>query len=299
MEQTKALNALEPYVAMAQTSTSNSHAANVIKLATSNPNTYVFAELLDVPNIQKLADSPDHAPFLELLKIFSYRTYRDYTQEPSLPKLDEAQTAKLRRLSLLSLAKNPKNLTYAALKQALDLPDTSALERLVIDAVYAGLLDARLDQHSGFVNVSSVAPLRDPDPRTIPDMVASLRGFESRCQFAFDDIQAQIDAIKNAAAKRHAEKKARDQYQAKLLDDEKSSDAMGQRKTKTATLRSQGQPKFGGKRPVSNVDGNMDEDDGMDLEEDDPEDGETAGTGSGGGAPLGGPGKKRLNRRKN
>ncbi|KAI1261451.1 PCI domain-containing protein [Xylariaceae sp. FL1019] len=299
MEQTKALKALEPYVAMAQTSTSNGHAANVIKLATSNPNTYVFAELLDVPNIQKLAESPEHAPFQELLKIFSYRTYRDYTQDLTLPKLDETQTAKLRRLSLLSLAKNPKNLTYAALKKALDLPDTSALERLVVDAVYAGLLDARLDQHSGIVNVSSVAPLRDPDPKTIPDIAVSLRSFERRCQSAFDDIQAQIEAIKDAAAKRHAEKKARDQHQAKLIDDEKSSDALGQRKAKTVMPRSQGQAKFGGKRPVSNLDGNMDEDEGMDLEEDDAEDGETAGTGSGGGAPLGGPGKKRLNRRKN
>jgi COP9 signalosome complex subunit 7 len=75
-------------------------AAKLIENATSAPGVFVFAELLDSPNIQqvrifpsvltacdtipllieqiKLSTSSQHLPYLNLLKIFSYGTYSDY-----------------------------------------------------------------------------------------------------------------------------------------------------------------------------------------------------------------------------
>jgi COP9 signalosome complex subunit 7 len=78
MEQTKALNALEPFLALSKSATSPRAAADLISQATSAPNTYVFAELLQTPNIQKLRDSPDHAAHLVLLEIFAWGTWEDY-----------------------------------------------------------------------------------------------------------------------------------------------------------------------------------------------------------------------------
>lgn len=78
MEQTKALNALEPFLALSKSATSPRAASDLVVQATSAPNTYVFAELLQTPNIQALRSSPEHAPYLTLLEIFAWGTWADY-----------------------------------------------------------------------------------------------------------------------------------------------------------------------------------------------------------------------------
>jgi COP9 signalosome complex subunit 7 len=60
MEQTKALNALEPFLALSKSATSPRAASDLIVQATSAPNTYVFAELLQTPNIQNLRSSEEY-----------------------------------------------------------------------------------------------------------------------------------------------------------------------------------------------------------------------------------------------
>ena len=82
MDQTqqKALNALEQFVLLSKSATSPRAAVDLITQATSTPNTYVFAELLQTPNIQSLRSaSSDYAPYLTLLEIFSWGTWSDYT----------------------------------------------------------------------------------------------------------------------------------------------------------------------------------------------------------------------------
>ena len=78
MEQTRALNALEPFIALSKSANSPRAAANLITQATSAPNTYVFAELLQTSNIQALRTSAEYAPYLSLLEIFAWGTLEDY-----------------------------------------------------------------------------------------------------------------------------------------------------------------------------------------------------------------------------
>ena len=78
MEQTKALNALEPFLALSKSATSPRAASDLVMQATSAPNTYVFAELLQTPNIQNLRNSEEHAHYLTLLEIFAWGTWADY-----------------------------------------------------------------------------------------------------------------------------------------------------------------------------------------------------------------------------
>lgn len=78
MEQTRALNALEPFLALSKSANSPRAAADLVAQATSAPNTYVFAELLQTPNIQALRQSPDYASYLTLLEIFAWGTWEDY-----------------------------------------------------------------------------------------------------------------------------------------------------------------------------------------------------------------------------
>ena len=77
--QQKALNALEQYILLSKSATSPRAAVDLITQATSAPNTFVFAELLQTPNIRALRTAPeDQAQYLTLLEIFAWGTWRDY-----------------------------------------------------------------------------------------------------------------------------------------------------------------------------------------------------------------------------
>jgi COP9 signalosome complex subunit 7 len=270
--------------------------------ATSNPNTYVFAELLQTPQVQALAESPDYVSHLDLLKIFSYGIFTDYTSTPNLPPLSDTQALKLRQLSLLTLAKNTHNLSYGALQKSLGLHDTRAVEDLIISAIYAGLVDAQLDPHNNAVHISSVSPLRDLAPGSISPMLSSLRTWSERCTSALDDLEAQIASIKVDAAKRRSERKAWDDLQTKLKEAEERNPSQNphdfpNRQTgllNRALAHMQGQ-RFG-KRGPGSLDAGLYDEEAMDLDDDELDDGEGAAGSSG--AALGGPGKKRANRRK-
>ncbi|KAF2680977.1 COP9 signalosome subunit 7 [Lentithecium fluviatile CBS 122367] len=202
MEQTKALNALEPFLALSKSATSPRAAADLISQATSAPNTYVFAELLQTPNIQKLRESPDHASHLTLLEIFAWGTWEDYKAQTTLPKLSAQQHQKLLLLSLLPLSRSHNTLTYPALMAALDLPTTRALEELITTAIYAGLITATLDPAHSLVSVTSAAPLRDLAPDSLPAMQAALSTWSQRCDLALADLEARVAEVKKAAVDR-------------------------------------------------------------------------------------------------
>ncbi|KAI1414956.1 hypothetical protein F5Y13DRAFT_157603 [Hypoxylon sp. FL1857] len=317
MEQTKALNALEPYLALTKSAAAPRAAADLVTQATSNPNTYVFAELLQAPQIQGLSQSPEYAPYLSLLEIFSYGTFAGYTQAlsttPSLPKLNDAQTLKLRQLSLLTLARDPHNLSYATLQQALALPDSRAVEDLVISAIYAGLIEAQLDPRHQTVHVSGVSPLRDLEPNSIPGMLTALRSWSGRCSATLSDLESQIAAVKAAAAARASEKAAWEQAQARLVDEQRRNDnalasAAGvsvhgrgsSRLLDAAVARLRGGNGGGGqrsgKRGSGSLEASQDSDEAMDLDEEEPDDGEASGGGGVGGSSVGK--KQRASRRK-
>ncbi|KAK6833604.1 hypothetical protein PG990_001553 [Apiospora arundinis] len=294
MAQVKALNALEPFLALTKSATSPRAAADLVTRATSTPNTYVFAELLQSPQIQALPQSPEYAPYYTLLEIFSYGTFADYTNTQNLPSLNEQQTLKLRQLSLLTLAKNPHNLSYASLQSALGLNDARALEDLVISAVYADLITAQLDPHNQVVHVSAVSPLRDLAPNSIPAMLASLQEWSNRCTTTLAGLEAQIAAIKDNAAQKHGEKKAWASKTEELIADEKSDKGVhGRQQTNmisraVAGMRSSG--RYGKRdRGGNSIEVEADDDEAMDL--DDNQDSNEDFEGVAGG-------KKRASRRK-
>jgi hypothetical protein len=78
MEQQRAINALEPFLALSKSANSPRAAADLVTKATSAPSTYVFAELLHTPNISALRDSREFSPYYKLLEIFAWGTWADY-----------------------------------------------------------------------------------------------------------------------------------------------------------------------------------------------------------------------------
>ncbi|KAJ4334172.1 hypothetical protein N0V95_009241, partial [Ascochyta clinopodiicola] len=202
MEQTKALNALEPFLALSKSATSPRAASDLVVQATSAPNTYVFAELLQTPNIQNLRSSPEHAPYLTLLEIFAWGTWADYKSRPELPKLSAPQHQKLLLLSLLPLSRSHATLTYKHLLAALDLPTARPLEELITTAIYAGLVTATLDPAHSLVSVTSIAPLRDLAPGSLPALQGTLQTWSARCDAALADLEAQVETVRRDAVER-------------------------------------------------------------------------------------------------
>ncbi|KAF1926272.1 COP9 signalosome subunit 7 [Didymella exigua CBS 183.55] len=223
MEQTKALNALEPFLALSKSATSPRAASDLVVQATSAPNTYVFAELLQTPNIQSLRSSPEHASYLTLLEVFAWGTWADYKTHAGLPKLSAPQHQKLLLLSLLPLSHAHATLTYARLQAALDLPTPRALEELITTAIYAGLLTATLDPAHSRVSVTSIAPLRDLAPGALPRLQSTLAAWSGRCDAALADLDAQVERVKRDAVQREKLRRKRERAVEVQTSDERGA----------------------------------------------------------------------------
>lgn len=96
--------------------------------------------------------------------------------------------------------------------RTLDIPSIRALEDLIISAIYASLLSAKLDTKAARVEVSSTAG-RDVAPEEIPAMVATLSNWCKQCEDVLTDINDQVGAIQREALE---QKRATDDYE-KLL----------------------------------------------------------------------------------
>jgi COP9 signalosome complex subunit 7 len=235
MDQSRALNALAPFLALAKSANSPRAASDLITQATSSPNTYVFAELLQQPNIRKLASDEQYGSHFTLLETFAYGTWESYkTASSSLPTLSDVQRRKLRLLSLLTIAaEKPSastvtNLSYSSLCKRLDLEYTRDLEQLVTTAIYENLLTATLNPAAQTVVITSVAPLRDLAPGSVGQLLGELSAWSGRCDSVLADLQAEISRIEAEAMKRAArEQRKEKQVKAANETGEKSSGAAG------------------------------------------------------------------------
>jgi COP9 signalosome complex subunit 7 len=158
----------------------------------------------------------------------------DVANASALPSLNEKQLEKLKQLSLITIAsRGSQYLTYSSLLQELDLSSVRALEDLVISAIYADLLHAKLDTKSQFVEVSSTAG-RDVAPTEIPSMIETLTRWCGQCEDVLADIDAQMKAVHDEAVQK---KKESDEYEKllahkreQLRNEEKTSGALSKGK---------------------------------------------------------------------
>ena len=247
MDQTRALAALAPFLALAKAATSPLAATELITQATSASHTFVFAELLHHPNIQLLRTHPAHTPHLTLLEIFTWGTWESYHATPNLPPLTPPQAEKLRLLSLLSLAAS-HSLTYAALTPRLGLASPAALEALITHAISARLVDATLDPARGVVAVRALAPLRDLAPGAVPLLAADLAAWSARCNAVRADLETQIRRVRDAAHRRRgAEMRAEKMFRVVSEAADEEGEAMEVEGVVVGRKRGAGRPGAGGR----------------------------------------------------
>jgi len=176
-------------------------APKLIQDAISALGVFVYAELMDHPNIRVLVGS-QYSSYLELLQIFSYGTYTDYkSKQSSLPKLNEVQLIKLKQLSIVSLANETRILPYPRLLSVLDLPTVRALEDLIIDAIYSGIVSGKLDQKFSQFEVHSTMG-RDLRPGQFEELLVALRDWSNRTKEVLDTIDVTISHAEVHAARK-------------------------------------------------------------------------------------------------
>ncbi|KAJ6029292.1 hypothetical protein N7499_000438 [Penicillium canescens] len=212
----RALEALQPFILLAKSTSASSprFIANIITNATSSPQTYVFAELLELPTVQALRSPDTPAEFqghLKLLEIFANprptRTERRTNNQtpPPLPlvPVNNNQTPNLhlsKNRPLLRLNNRPR---IADNNSNLRLPDNSP---------------PLPSQQTTLGERNSRFPLRDVQPTSLPKMISILTEWESRCGNVVSDLEAEIARVKTDAAKRAHKKYTYDQRLEKAVE---------------------------------------------------------------------------------
>ncbi|KAI8139782.1 hypothetical protein BJV82DRAFT_626118 [Fennellomyces sp. T-0311] len=174
--------------------------------ALATPGIYVFSELAESPNVVEASQSPEVAPYYALLKIFMYGTYKDYVAEQSnLPALNDTQRTKLKHLSIVTMSETSRTLPYPLLQEYLDIPNVRALEDLIIDAFYQGILVGKLDQRQQQLQVEYTMG-RDVRPEQLEETVEALKTWSSNTKTVLEAIDNRIRAAHEMIANNQAEK---------------------------------------------------------------------------------------------
>lgn len=170
-------------------------AAKLIQDVTGANGVYVFAQLLELPNIRELQKSPEHESSYALLELFAYGTYQDYKAKcANLPSLNQAQTTKLKYLTLASMATQNRILAYSTLLADLEIGTIRELEDLIIDAIYQDIVRGKLDQKEQQFEVELTMG-RDLQVSQLPVLLEELKNWSRRTAGVIGALDKKIDAV--------------------------------------------------------------------------------------------------------
>lgn len=170
---------------------------HLIRDCVEHPHIFNFGELLQLPNVQALAESPETEKWLRLLQLFAFGVYSDYASDQTgLPDLSPGMIAKLRSLTLISMAEKTKRIAYQTLLQELALTSRRELENLIIDVIYAKAVTGKMDQKNDRLEVDSSIG-RDTKPDELDAVAAVLTAWCENCDNVLSCMEAQI-AVANS-----------------------------------------------------------------------------------------------------
>ena len=200
-------NPLEQFVLLAKTA-KGAAALELIKQAIETPGVHVFGELLDMPNIKELENGP-HSVYWHTLNLFAFGTYRQYlANKEKYLELTSIQKKKLQHLTIVTLAEKTKCIPYSILLEELDVKNVRDLEDLIIEAVYADIIQGKLDQKNSQLEVDYAGLGRDVTPADARAVAETLAAWGQTCETVLACIEQQViraNAEKQKATK-HKEK---------------------------------------------------------------------------------------------
>ena len=154
---------------------------SLLEKVLESPKIFVFSELLEMKAVQDLR-ATEFASHYSRLELFAYGTYQQYQDSIQLDvgcvsELSDKMVTKLRQLSIVTLGQSSKIISYETLRSNLGIQNVREIEDLVLDTIYAGLLDGKLDQAKGVLNIKSCVS-RDVRLHDIDGMIAKLSAWK-------------------------------------------------------------------------------------------------------------------------
>jgi len=214
---------MEQFVLLSK-SAKGAAAAELVKQALETPGLYVFSELLDMPSIKELSATGDHVAHWELLNIFAYGTLNDYVNKRSenkVPDLTNGQRRKLQYLTIVTLSEREKCIPYQTLQRELQITNVRDLEDLIIEAIYAEIIQGKLDQSRGFLEIDTTIG-RDIRKDDIPVITNTLESWCDACENMLVALSNQIERANNEKSQKLQRREALEQEIANLKKTVKS-----------------------------------------------------------------------------
>lgn len=208
----RADDALSPFLILAKTARGKAAIA-LIQQVLNHKKVFVFGELLDEPVIQALKGTED-SKHHDLLELFAYGTFAQYKEnKAAYPELTDAQQKKLKQLTILSLAQKQRIVPYSLLQEQIDISELRALEDLIIESMYAGLLRGKLDQSASHLEVK-YAIGRDIKLDELDAMMAKLKQWAD-CS---SEVITSLEEKKKVAADRYEADKLKQKEQKEQIE---------------------------------------------------------------------------------
>lgn len=219
----------------------------IINQALDSVDTFVFAELLECPNVIALEGTP-HAPYLHALRLFSKGTYLDYLNaKEHLPELTTSQKKKLQYLTIITLANKMKRVPYDILLKELNVNNVRDLEDLIIEAIDYNVVAGDLDQKTGFLDVNWTVG-RDVGPNDLDAIIDTLQQWCDSSESVLSTVQARIananqtkqNAVKHRAVVENEIANVKKALRSQIQDEEMSVDTSGPSKKSVKGVRYSG-----------------------------------------------------------
>lgn len=200
------LNVQNPHVAMSDATILATIAAckggacaGQIERAAAAPHFFNFAAVCRLESVRELGEAH---PAAALARLLAYGTLADALALPpgALPASFAPGAPAFRKAQVVSLqaaALSSRSLSYDAARAATGARGDAELEALVLEAAYAGLLDARLDQRERRVAVAAAAGRGVPpgDATALDALARDLARWRAGIGGALDAVARTADAV--------------------------------------------------------------------------------------------------------
>lgn len=199
-------NPLEQFVLLAKKA-KGAACTELISQVLETNGVHCFGELLAMPNIAELENSPS-SKFYNSLNLFAYGTYRQYLEnKDQFIDLTPTMQKKLQHLTIVSLAIKTKCIPYNDLLTELDIKNVRDLEDIIIEAIYANIINGKLDQKNKQLEID-YAIGRDIRQGDVTQIVGTLQEWCDSCETVLKCIEEQINWANKEKSRRikHKEK---------------------------------------------------------------------------------------------
>ena len=199
-------------------------AADLVSKVLEHSDIHGFDEFLRLESLINTLKQ-DHPLHLSTLELFAYGTLSDYENQRShFIILSPLGRRKLQLLTLASLAGHSRVLPYALLLEQLHIESVRELEDLIIDGIYAQVIQGKLDQLNSRLTIE-YAIARDVNATALSRMEDVL---EKWC----DNCSALLHVLKHEAKLANEKKKKtiaeQDRYEKEMLSMTKAVELQGQ-----------------------------------------------------------------------